>query len=259
MKEVLPYKEDSSCIISISGLKKSFGETLVLNGIDLCVKKGENIVVLGRSGSGKSVLIKLMVGLLKQDEGSISILGQVVENASEKEMNALRLKIGFLFQGGALYDSMTVKENLAFSFVRNRKIHKRTLVDNAIAEALDDVGLIQTMHQMPAALSGGQKKRIGIARMLILKPEIILYDEPTAGLDPITSVEINNLINKVKKQYDTTSLIITHDLSCAKFTGDRILMLNEGTFIKEGSFDQVFDTTDPRIRDFYNYNFIKTT
>ena len=259
MKAVLPYNEDSGCIISISGLKKSFGETVVLNGIDLCVKKGENIVVLGRSGSGKSVLIKLMVGLLKQDEGSISILGQVVENASEKEMNALRLKIGFLFQGGALYDSMTVKENLAFSFVRNRKIHKRTLVDKAIAEALDDVGLIQTMHQMPAALSGGQKKRIGIARMLILKPEIILYDEPTAGLDPITSVEINNLINKVKKQYNTTSLIITHDLSCAKFTGDRILMLNEGTFIKEGSFDQVFDTTDPRIRDFYNYNFINTT
>ena len=258
MKAVLPYNEDSGCIISISGLKKSFGETVVLNGIDLCVKKGENIVVLGRSGSGKSVLIKLMVGLLKQDEGSISILGQVVENASEKEMNALRLKIGFLFQGGALYDSMTVKENLAFSFVRNRKIRNRALVDNAIAEALDDVGLIQTMHQMPASLSGGQKKRIGIARMLILKPEIILYDEPTAGLDPITSVEINNLINKVKKQYNTTSLIITHDLSCAKFTGDRILMLNEGTFIREGVFDEVFDTTDPRIRDFYNYNFIQT-
>lgn len=259
MNEFLPYKEDNGCIISISGLKKSFGETVVLNGIDLCVKKGENIVVLGRSGSGKSVLIKLMVGLLKQDAGSISILGQVVENASEKEMNNLRLKIGFLFQGGALYDSMTVKENLAFSFVRNRKIRNRTLVDKAIAEALDDVGLIQTIHQMPAALSGGQKKRIGIARMLILKPEIILYDEPTAGLDPITSVEMNNLINKVKKQYNTTSLIITHDLSCAKFTGDRILMLNEGRFIKEGSFDQVFDTTDPRIRDFYNYNFIKTT
>ena len=233
MKEDLPYKEDNSCVISISSLKKSFGETVVLNGIDLCVKKGENIVVLGRSGSGKSVLIKLMVGLLKQDAGSISILGQVVENASEKQMNTLRLKIGFLFQGGALYDSMTVKENLAFSFVRNRKIRNRTLVDKAIAEALDDVGLIQTMHQMPAALSGGQKKRIGIARMLILKPEIILYDEPTAGLDPITSVEMNNLINKVKKQYNTTSLIITHDLSCAKFTGDRILMLNEGTFIKE--------------------------
>ena len=196
---------------------------------------------------------------MKQDAGSISILGQVVENSSEKEMNALRLKIGFLFQGGALYDSMTVKENLAFSFVRNRKIRNRTLVDKAIAEALYDVGLIQTMHQMPAALSGGQKKRIGIARMLILKPEIILYDEPTAGLDPITSVEMNNLINKVKKQYNTTSLIITRDLSCAKFTGDRILMLNEGTFIKEGSFDEVFDTSDPRIRDFYNYNFIKTT
>ena len=259
MKEVLPYKEDNGCIISISGLKKSFGETVVLNGIDLCVKKGENIVVLGRSGSGKSVLIKLMVGLLKQDAGSISILGQVVENSSEKEMNALRLKIGFLFQGGALYDSMTVKENLAFSFVRNRKIRNRTLVDKAIAEALDDVGLIQTIHQMPAALSGGQKKRIGIARMLILKPEIILYDEPTAGLDPITSVEMNNLINKVKKQYNTTSLIITRDLSCAKFTGDRILMLNEARFIKEGSFDEVFDTSDPRIRDFYNYNFIKTT
>lgn len=259
MKEILPYNEDSDCIISISGLKKSFGETVVLNGIDLCVKKGENVVVMGRSGSGKSVLIKLMVGLLKQDAGSISILGQAVENASQKEMSILRMKIGFLFQGGALYDGMTVKENLAFSFVRNRKIHKRTLVDKAIAEALDDVGLIQTMDQMPASLSGGQKKRIGIARMLILRPEIILYDEPTAGLDPITSVEINNLINKVKKQYNTTSVIITHDLSCAKFTGDRILMLNEGTFIREGGFDEVFDTTDPRIRDFYNYNFIQTT
>lgn len=160
MKEVLPYNKDGACIISISGLKKSFGDMVVLNGIDLCVKKGENVVVLGRSGSGKSVLIKLMVGLLKQDAGSISILGQAVETANQKEMNALRLKIGFLFQGSALYDSMTVRENLAFSFVRNRKIHKRTLVDKAIAEALDDVGLIQTMDQMPAALSGGQKNEL---------------------------------------------------------------------------------------------------
>jgi len=257
MKENTPYNENGNFEISISGVKKSFGEMDVLKGIDLQVKKGENVVVLGRSGSGKSVLIKLMVGLMKQDSGSISILGTKVETATEKELNALRLKIGFLFQGGALYDGMTVKENLAFSFIRNRKIHSQEIVDNAIAEALEDVGLIQTMHQMPSELSGGQKKRIGIARMLILRPEIILYDEPTAGLDPITSVEMNNLINKVKKQYNTTSLIITHDLSCAKFTGDRILMLYDGSFIKEGSFNEVFETADPRIRDFYNYNFIQ--
>ena len=257
MKESIPYNEDENFEISIRGVKKSFGEMTVLNGIDLQVRKGENVVVLGRSGSGKSVLIKLMVGLMRQDAGSISILGTKVETATEKELNALRLKIGFLFQGGALYDGMTVKENLSFSFIRNRKIHSQEIVDNAIAEALEDVGLIQTMHQMPSELSGGQKKRIGIARMLILRPEIILYDEPTAGLDPITSVEMNNLINKVKKQYNTTSLIITHDLSCAKFTGDRILMLYDGTFIREGSFNEVFDTTDPRIRDFYNYNFIQ--
>ena len=257
MKENTPYNENGNFEISIQGVKKSFGGMTVLKGIDLQVKKGENVVVLGRSGSGKSVLIKLMVGLMKQDSGSISILGTKVETATEKELNALRLKIGFLFQGGALYDGMTVKENLAFSFITNRKIHSQEIVDNAIAEALEDVGLIQTMHQMPSELSGGQKKRIGIARMLILRPEIILYDEPTAGLDPITSVEMNNLINKVKKQYNTTSLIITHDLSCAKFTGDRILMLYDGTFIKEGSFNEVFETADPRIRDFYNYNFIQ--
>ena len=257
MKENTPYNENGNFEISIQGVKKSFGGMTVLKGIDLQVKKGENVVVLGRSGSGKSVLIKLMVGLMKQDSGSISILGTKVETATEKELNALRLKIGFLFQGGALYDGMTVKENLAFSFIRNRKIHSQEIVDNAIAEALEDVGLIQTMHQMPSELSGGQKKRIGIARMLILRPEIILYDEPTAGLDPITSVEMNNLINKVKKQYNTTSLIITHDLSCAKFTGDRILMLYDGSFIKEGSFNEVFETADPRIRDFYNYNFIQ--
>jgi len=243
--------------VFVKGLKKSFDGINVLNGVDLKIHKGENLVVLGRSGSGKSVLIKLMVGLLKQDEGTINILGHQVENLNEKDLHQLRLKIGFLFQGSALYDGMNVKENLEFSLIRNhRHLHKQ-LINKAVMDALEDVGLAQTLYQMPSELSGGQKKRIGIARMMILKPQIILYDEPTAGLDPITCVEINNLINKVKQQYHTTSLVITHDLSCAKFTGDRILMLSDGIFIKEGTFQEVFNTDDPRIRDFYNYNFIQ--
>jgi phospholipid/cholesterol/gamma-HCH transport system ATP-binding protein len=225
--------------------------------VDLKIHKGENLVVLGRSGSGKSVLIKLMVGLLKQDEGTINILGHQVENLNEKDLHQLRLKIGFLFQGSALYDGMNVKENLEFSLIRNQRHLNKQMINKAVMDALEDVGLAQTLYQMPSELSGGQKKRIGIARMMILKPQIILYDEPTAGLDPITCVEINNLINKVKQQYHTTSLVITHDLSCAKFTGDRILMLSDGIFIKEGTFQEVFNTDDPRIRDFYNYNFIQ--
>ena len=243
--------------VKVRGLKKSFGGLDVLKGVDLHIHPGENLVVLGRSGSGKSVLIKLMVGLLTQDAGTIEVLGKQVESLKEKELHQLRLKIGFLFQGSALYDGMNVRENLEFSLIRNRRDLTKDMIDKAVMEALEDVGLTQTLHQMPSELSGGQKKRIGIARMMILKPQIILYDEPTAGLDPITSVEINNLINKVKHHYNTTSLVITHDLSCAKFTGDRIMMLNDGVFIREGSFEEVFETDDPRMRDFYNYNFIQ--
>ena len=242
--------------ISIKDLEKSFGKLDVLTGIDLDVYKGENVVVLGRSGSGKSVLIKIIAGLLKPDNGSVKVLGQEISKLNTKELRTLRLKIGFSFQSSALYDGMTVWENLEFPLVRNKRELTKKQVNEAIEQVLEDVGLLQTIDQMPAELSGGQKKRIGIARMLILKPEIILYDEPTGGLDPVTCVEINNLINKVREQYNTSSIIITHDLSCARSTGDRLVMLSDGKFLRQGSFDEVFNTEDNRIRSFYNYNFI---
>lgn len=242
--------------ISVKDLKKSFGELDVLTGVDLQVCKGENVVVLGRSGSGKSVLIKIIAGLLKPDSGTVEVLGQEVHNLRPKELRTLRMKIGFSFQSSALYDGMTVWENLEFPLVRNKRELKGKQVNEAIEHALDDVGLLQTIDQMPAELSGGQKKRIGIARMLVLQPELILYDEPTGGLDPITSVEINNLINKVQQQYNTSSIIITHDLSCAKSTGDRVVMLSDGKFLKQGRFEDVFKSDDERISGFYDYNFI---
>jgi phospholipid/cholesterol/gamma-HCH transport system ATP-binding protein len=247
---------EQQAVITIHDLHKSFGTTRVLQGVDLAVYKGENVVVLGRSGSGKSVLIKIISGLLKKDTGMVQVLGKNVGTLKTKELQNLRLQIGFSFQGSALYDGMTVRENLEFPLVRNRKNLTRKQVAESIEQVLQDVGLLQTINQMPAELSGGQKKRIGIARTLILKPEIMLYDEPTGGIDPITCVEINHLINKVQQQYSTSSIIITHDLTCAKMTGNRVAMLVEGKILKEGSFDQVFDSDDLRIRGFYNYNFI---
>ena len=242
-------------VISIRGLYKSFGELDVLRGIDLEVFKGENVVVLGRSGSGKSVLIKIISGLLLPDKGVVKVLGQEVEKLNEKEMRELRMKIGFSFQSSALYDSMNVRENLEFPLTRtNRSILKKEL-DQMVEETLDAVGLSDKIDQMPSDLSGGQRKRIGIARTLMLKPEIMLYDEPTAGLDPITCIEINNLINEVQKRYNASSIIITHDLSCAKATGDRIVMFFEGKITRQGSFDEVFDTEDEQAKSFFNYNF----
>lgn len=243
-------------VISIHNLSKSFGDLQVLTGVDLEVYKGENVVVLGRSGSGKSVLIKIIAGLLKPDNGSVKVLDQEINSLDNRQLRALRLKIGFSFQSSALYDGMTVGENLEFPLVRNDRTLSKKEVNDAIEQVLDDVGLLQTIDQMPAELSGGQKKRIGIARMLILKPEVILYDEPTGGLDPITCVEINNLIKVVRQRYNTSSIIITHDLSCARSTGDKIVMLSDGKFLKQGSFDEVFKTDDERIMGFYNYNFI---
>jgi len=244
-------------VIVIRDLYKSFGEKHVLQGVDLDLYKGENLVVLGRSGTGKSVLIKLIAGMLKPDRGSVMVLGQDVAALSEKELLALRLRIGFSFQNSALYDSMTVGENLEFPLVRNSKHLSRAELDNAIETVLSAVGLRETINQMPSELSGGQKKRIGIARTLILRPEIMLYDEPTAGLDPITSIEINKLINQVQEQFHTSSIIITHDLTCAKETGDRVAMLLDGKFVKQGTFEEVFETHDERIQSFYNYNFIQ--
>ncbi len=245
----------SKHVISIKGLKKSFGDLDVLKGIDLELYQGENLVVLGRSGTGKSVLIKVISGLLKPDDGMVNVLGMEVDKLAPAELQELRLKIGFSFQSSALYDSMTVKENLEFPLVRNSKHLSRKEIDLAIEDVLDGVGLLQTLNQMPSELSGGQRKRIGIARTLIMRPSIMLYDEPTAGLDPITCIDINNLINEVQERYNTSSIIITHDLTCAKSTGDRIMMLLEGRFERQGTFEEVFNTDDERIKTFYNYNF----
>lgn len=252
-----PHIDKSKRVIQIKNLYKAFGDNPVLRGINLDVYKGENIVVLGRSGTGKSVLIKIISGLLKPDSGSVNVLGKEVPLLKEKELRELRIKIGFSFQNSALYDSMTVRENLEFPLVRHFRNLTSKERNNSIERVLDAVGLLQSIDQMPAELSGGQRKRIGIARTLILRPEIMLYDEPTAGLDPITSTEINNLINEVQKRFHTTSLIITHDLACAKETGDRVAMLLDGQFLKEGTFDEVFASPDERIQSFYAYNFTK--
>ena len=248
--------EKTETVISIKGLKKSFGNLHVLRGVDLEVKRGENVAVLGRSGTGKSVLIKIMVGLLKPDAGRVIILGEDVEKLQGKELDEFRQKVGFSFQSSALYDSMSIRENLEFPLVRNIRNLSRDDINKAVEKALADVGLSQTINQMPSELSGGQRKRIGIARTLILKPEIMLYDEPTAGLDPITSIEINNLINDVRERLGATSIIITHDLTCAKTTGDRVAMLLDGKFERVGTFDEVFADPDERIRQFYNYKFV---
>lgn len=244
-------------VISIRGLYKSFGDLDILKDINLDVFKGENVVVLGRSGSGKSVLIKTLVGLLTPDKGIVKVLGKQVDKLSAKELDALRLRIGFSFQNSALYDSMNVRQNLEFPLTMNRKDISKKEINEAVDEVLDAVGLKGKMNEMPADLSGGQRKRIGIARTLILKPEVMLYDEPTSGLDPITSEEINKLINEVQKKYNTTSIIITHDLTCAKETGDRVAMLLDGKFLKVGKFDEIFAINDERIKSFFNYNFIQ--
>jgi phospholipid/cholesterol/gamma-HCH transport system ATP-binding protein len=239
-----------------SSYKISFGNFEVLKGATLNLFKGENLVVLGKSGTGKSVLIKIIAGLLKADSGTVNVLGNNVENITYKELLQLRLRLGFSFQNSALYDSMTIRENLEFPLVRNRRELKKNEINTAVEEVLDAVGLSQTINQMPSELSGGQRKRIGIARTLILKPEIMLYDEPTAGLDPITCFEINKLINQVQEQYKTSAIIITHDLTCAKEVGNRVAMLLDGKFERKGTFDEIFSTDDPLVKPFYDYNFI---
>lgn len=243
-------------VIHVDEVSKSFGDLHVLRDVDLKLYNRENLVVLGRSGTGKSVLIKLISGLLKPDKGHITVLGEVVDGLNERELRALRQRIGFSFQNSALYDSMTVRENLEFPLVRNKRNLTRAEINKEVEEVLDGVGLLQAINQMPSELSGGQRKRIGIARTLILRPDIMLYDEPTAGLDPITCLDINSLINEVQERYHTSSIIITHDLACAKMVGDRMVMLLDGKFERQGSFDEIFDTDDARVKPFYDYNFI---
>lgn len=240
-------------VVEIKHLEKSFGERTILKDVNLEVHERENLVVLGRSGTGKSVLIKCMVGLLKPDKGSINVLGYDVPTLSDKKLNELRLKVGFSFQGSALYDSMTIRQNLEFPLKRNLGIFDRVKLNDMVMTSLKEVGLEHTVDQKPAELSGGMKKRVGIARTLILKPEIMLYDEPTSGLDPVTADEINELILEVRDRYHTASIIITHDISCARQTSDRMVALMNGESKLQGTFDELKAAEDEDLKHFFNY------
>jgi len=238
-------------IAEISHLKKSFGSNRVLNDISFKIEKGENLAVLGKSGSGKSVLIKCLVGLLEPDSGDVNLFGEKVADLKEKELNLLRKKIGFLFQSAALYDSMTVRENLEFP-LRDLKSKPQEEIDLLVTEVLKNVGLEDAIDKMPSELSGGMRKRVGLARTLILKPEIILYDEPTTGLDPITSREISELILDVQKKYNTASIIITHDIECARITANRMILIKDGVVLVEGTFKEISESKDEWVRSFFN-------
>jgi phospholipid/cholesterol/gamma-HCH transport system ATP-binding protein len=248
-----PVVEDPAVVVRIRNLKKSFDGVPVLKDINLELRQNENLVVLGRSGSGKSVLIKCMVGLILADGGEIELLGYNVRSLAEAKLNEMRQQIGFSFQSSALYDSMTVRENLEFPLKRNLALFNKNELNDLVMTALQDVGLEDTAQKRPDELSGGMKKRIGIARTLILKPRIILYDEPTAGLDPITSMEINNLILTVRKKYNTSSIIITHDISCAEQTSDSVMALVNGQIRIEAKFDELQKTKDPELAPFFKY------
>ena len=239
-------------VIEISDLYKSFGKNNhVLKGVNFHVKRGENLVVLGKSGSGKSITIKCLVGLVDADQGSIKVFDTDITTLNEVELNEIRVRIGFLFQNAALYDSMTVRENLQFPLLRHFKKMPAVDAEAAIIESLNSVGLAEAIDKMPSELSGGMRKRIGLARTLILKPEIILYDEPTTGLDTITSREISELILAIQKKNKTTSIIITHDMACAKLTADRIIILKEGVIDAEGSYEELEKSEDEWVRSFF--------
>ncbi len=238
-------------VIVIKKMAKSFGTNEVLKDVTLSVKKGENLVLLGKSGSGKSIIIKCIVGLVDIDAGQICVLKKDIVTLKNKELNDVRLKIGFLFQGGALYDSMTVEENLLFALKRNKKSLKNTSLNEEVIEALNAVGLKDAIHKMPSELSGGMRKRVALARTLILNPAIMLYDEPTTGLDTITSKEISELILKIQKEYKTTSIIITHDMACAKLTANTIAILKDGVIYVQGSYDELENSKDEWVKSFF--------
>lgn len=242
---------DTEPVIVIEHLKKSFGENKVLTDFTLRLQKGQTTAVLGKSGSGKSVLIKCIIGLLQPDSGSIQVLGENVSDLSEEALDRLRVKIGFLFQSNALYDSMTVRQNLEFPLRRHWMTIDQEEVDALVMEALDNVGLGYTVNMMPEELSGGMRKRIALARTLILKPAIILYDEPTTGLDPITGKEISELITEVQEKYKTSSVIISHDMRCIKLTADRIVVLMEGRCYAEGTYAELERSNDKQVKQFF--------
>ncbi len=241
----------SDAIVQITNLKISFGEQEVLKDVSLKLFNGENLVVLGKSGTGKSVLIKCIVGLLNADGGTINVFGKDVTSLNRDELSELRKKIGFLFQSGALYDSMTVKQNLEFPLRRIKKDISKREMEDKINEVLENVGLADALYKMPSQLSGGMRKRISLARTIVVDPLIMLYDEPTTGLDPVTSNEISLLINEVQKKYKTSSIIITHDIKCAQNTADRIVMLQDGVVYAEGKLEEFEKSSDSLIKSFF--------
>lgn len=240
-----------STVIQIKNVFKSFGENNVLKDFSFDLRKGENAVVLGKSGSGKSVLIKCIIGLMKPDSGTINVLGENIPELDVAKLDKIRMKVGFLFQSNALYDSMTVRENLEFPLNRHGLKLTKEEIDRLVMEALTNVGLAETVDMMPAELSGGMRKRIALARTLILKPEIILYDEPTTGLDPITGKEIGNLMLEIQKKYNTSSIIISHDIYCVKLVANRIIMLIEGKCYAVGTYAELENSTDKKIKQFF--------
>lgn len=238
-------------VIDIQHLKKAFGKQRVLNDVSLQLFNGENLVVLGKSGTGKSVLIKCIVRLLEADGGTINVLGDNINTLGIRELGDVRKKMGFLFQSGALYDSMTVKQNLEFPLRRIRKNLAQKAIDEKVKEVLENVGLSEALNKMPSQLSGGMRKRISLARTIIVDPRIMLYDEPTTGLDPVTSDEISLLINDIQKKYKTSSIIITHDIECVRNTANRVIMLQDGEVYKEGSLEEFEKSEDALIRSFF--------
>lgn len=239
-------------VIQIKGLKKSFGENSVLRDFSVDLQEGENLVVLGKSGSGKSVLIKCIIGLMLPDAGSIKVFGDEVPQLSHDNLDKMRVNVGFLFQSNALYDSMTVRENLEFPLRRHWVKTNKESVSDLVKEVLTNVGLAETIDMMPAELSGGMRKRIALARTLILKPKVILYDEPTTGLDPITGREIGGLMLDIQKKYNTSSIIISHDMNCVKMTSNRIVMLIDGLCYATGTYDELSKSSDKKVKQFFD-------
>lgn len=243
--------KQTELVLVVDHLYKSFGNNHVLIDFNLQLYNGESVVVLGKSGSGKSVLIKCIIGLLKPDKGSINVFGKNVLELNDSELDSIRAKIGFLFQSNALYDSMTVRENLEFPLRRHRKNLEQSQCDKLITQSLKDVGLLHTIDMMPAELSGGMRKRIALARTLILQPRIILYDEPTTGLDPITAREIIDLMIEINEKYNTSSLVITHDKNCVRLASDRVLVLLDGKCYASGTYMELSQSRDERIKAFF--------
>jgi phospholipid/cholesterol/gamma-HCH transport system ATP-binding protein len=244
---------ENTAVIEVKNLYKSFGENHVLRDFSMILKKGENLAILGKSGSGKSVLIKCIINLIESDNGRVIVLNQQIEDLTQEELDQLRARVGFLFQSNALYDSMTVRENLEFPLRIHWEKEKREKdSESAVIEALTDVGLSHTIDMMPAELSGGMRKRVALARTLILRPAIILYDEPTTGLDPVTAREISELIVEVQKKYNTSSIIISHDMNCINITSNRVIMLIDGRCYADDTYTNLRSSSDVKIREFFD-------